>query len=446
MNKEDLFEGFGALDDDLLKRSEHGGKKRKKFSGFLKYGSVAACLVVMLGVGMLFMDNKTSNLDTNSESDDVEENIDNISDKQGNRQEELERYVDVSKLLVSNEGVEEQDLVIGRVEIGEYSALYYKVASVNSDILKESTGSEVEGIKNWLKLSGHEDMQYLISSDKNEYSLWKFGFFQKENYPYSDVLQIIYNIYSAEDIAKIIVAPANMDNTDEGEAIQDEIGTSIVVDEKAIETIYDVLSGLTCYGGDNWDVIGLGDDTPSAMLNQVRSGRYLTIITSQGMEIDTLKYTGISGMFYEYGGIAYNALTMEEKAAVEEILDIGLVDETSNPVTEQNKTQNEINEELKNNEPEASSTTQDIPVDEETYQEARTYSAELMDLQNRISEAMMNNELPFVISSSIYENPDRVYVRVNTTDESLIAKLRAFDTTGKLLEIEYSEHTAIFDM
>jgi len=446
MNKEDLFEGFGALDDDLLKRSEHGGKKRKKFSGFLKYGSIAACLVVMLGVGMLFMDNKTPNLDTNQESDDVEESIDNISDKQGNRQEELERYVDVSMLLVSNEGVEKQALVIGRVEIGEYSALYYKVASVNSDILKASTGSEVEGTKNWLKLSGHEDMQYLISSDNNEYSLWKFESFQKENYPYSDVLQIIYNIYSAEDIAKVIVAPANMDNTDEGEAIQDEIGTSIVVDDKAIETIYDVLSGLTCYGGDNWDVIGLGDDTPSAMLNQVRSGRYLTIITSQGMEIDTLKYTGISGMFYEYGGIAYNALTMEEKAAVEEILDIEMVDETSNPVTEQNKTQNEINEELKNNEPEASSTTQDIPVDEETYQEARTYSAELMDLQNRISEAMMNNELPFVTSSAIYENPDRVYVRVNTTDESLIAKLRAFDTTGKLLEIEYSENTAIFDM
>lgn len=59
MKKEDLFEGFGTLDDDLLKRSEHGVKtmkKGRKFGEFLKYGSIAACLVVALGVGMFFLD------------------------------------------------------------------------------------------------------------------------------------------------------------------------------------------------------------------------------------------------------------------------------------------------------------------------------------------------------------------------------------------------------
>ena len=441
MNKEDLFEGFGALDDDLLKRSEHGGKKikkRKNFSGLLKYGSIAACFVLMLGAGMLFMDNKISDTDTNPEGNVVAESNDNISDKQSNQQEESERYVDVSKLLAFNEGVEEQSLTISRVEIEEYSALYYKVTSVNSDILKESTGSAVEGAENWFKLSGHEDMQYLISSDNNEYSLWKFESFQKESYPYSDVLQIVYDIHSAEDIAEIIAAPATMDNSEKGQAIQEEIGTSIITDDKAIETIYSVLSGLTCYGKNNWDMIGLGEDTPSAMQNQVRAGRYLTMVTSQGIEIDTLKYTGISGRFYEYGGIAYSALTMEEKTAVEKILGIELPYETGDSIPKQN-------EKPENDDSAASSTMQDIPVDEETYQEAREYSAELTDLQNRISQAMMNKELPFVTSSAIYENPDRIHVEVNTTDEDLIAKLRAFDTTGKLLEIEYSEHRATME-
>lgn len=425
MKKEDLFEGFGTLDDDLLKRSEHGGKtmkKGRKFGGFLKYGSIAACLVVALGVGTFFFDNTPKTPDVVPES-----------------------YVNISTLLASNAAGEEQNLEIGLVEMEKYSAHYYKVASVESDILKENTGTELDGTESWHKVSGHKDMQYLISSNNNEYSLWKFASFQQEGYPYSDVLQIIYNIHSVEDITKIIVSPANMDNSDEGQAIQDEIGTSIVTDEKAIEIIYNVLSGLTCYGGDNWEMIGLGDDTPSSMLNQVRAGRYLTIVTSQGIEIDTLKYTGISGMFYEYGGIAYNTLTAEEKTEVEKILNIELTDETSNFATEQSATQNETNEESENNESAASSTTQDVPADEKTYQEVKEYSTELADLQNRISEAMMNKELPFVTSCGIYENPDRVLVRVNTTDEDLIAKLRAFDSTGKLLEIEYSEYTAVLE-
>ena len=458
MNTEDLFESFGALDDDLLKRSEHRGKKlnknaystiglsarrsaqmgikmkkRRKASELLKYGSIAACLVVILGISILFIDNESPNpTPVVPEISIISDNNDDISDEETDLQVKSERYVNVSMLLASNESIETQAHKIALVEIENYSAHYYKVASVESDILQESIGHDVPGTQMWYKVSGHEDMQYLIFNDNNEYSLWKFESFQEESYPYSDVLQIIYNIHSAEDIDKVIVAPANMDNSDKGQAIQEEIGTNVVTDDKAIETIYNVLVGLICYGGNNWDMIGLEEDTPSSMQNQVRAGRFLTMATSQGMEVDTLKYTGISGMFYEYGGIAYSALTMEEKTAVEKILNIELPYETDNSVAEQNK-------QTESNEPEASRAAQDIPVDEETYQEAREYSAELTDLQNRISQAMMNKELPFVTSSAIYENPDRIHVTVNTTDEDLIAKLQAFDTTGKLLEIEYSE-------
>lgn len=308
MKKEDLFEGFGALDDDLLKRSEYDRnviKKRKTLSRIFKWGSAAACLAIALWGGTFFIDHKTPEPDTNPDGDIV-----------------AERYVDVSTLLVSEEGVVEQALAIKQVEIDGDSALYHKVTSVESNILKENTGIEVESTQDWHKLSGHEDMQYLIFNDNNEYSLWKFDCFQKESYPYNDVLQMIYQIDSAEDITEIIVNPANMDNTDEGKAIQNEIGTTIVNDEKEIEALYHVLSGLTCYGSGNWDKIGLGGDSPSAMQKQVRAGRYLTLVTSSGMEIDTLKYTGISGMFYEYGGVAYSALTKEEKSAIEEILGI----------------------------------------------------------------------------------------------------------------------------
>jgi hypothetical protein len=88
----------------------------------------------------------------------------------------------------------------------------------------------------------------------------------------------------------------------------------------------------------------------------------------------------------------------------------------------------------------------DIPVDESTYSEARKYSDELTDLQNRISTAMANGELPFVIESAIYENPDRLHVVVTTDDEDLINKLKSYDTTGELLEIEYRSSNDISDL
>lgn len=38
--------------------------------------------------------------------------------------------------------------------------------------------------------------------------------------------------------------------------------------------------------------------------------------------IDGLKYTGVSGMFYEYSGIAYNRLNDIDKRTIEQIIGI----------------------------------------------------------------------------------------------------------------------------
>lgn len=80
----------------------------------------------------------------------------------------------------------------------------------------------------------------------------------------------------------------------------------------------------------------------------------------------------------------------------------------------------------------------DAPADESTYSEAGNYSDEIVDLQNRISAAMSNHELPFVTGSMILENPDRIHVTVNTQDEELINLLKSFNTSGVIFEIEYS--------
>lgn len=69
MKKEDLYEGFGALNDDVLKRSEKekGTMKKRNMSKILKIGSLAACLIVILGVGVSFIGvNETPEVENNA--------------------------------------------------------------------------------------------------------------------------------------------------------------------------------------------------------------------------------------------------------------------------------------------------------------------------------------------------------------------------------------------
>lgn len=53
MRKEELLEAFGGLDDDLLMRSENGSKK-VLIGRAVKYGTMAACLMVCLGMAYMF--------------------------------------------------------------------------------------------------------------------------------------------------------------------------------------------------------------------------------------------------------------------------------------------------------------------------------------------------------------------------------------------------------
>lgn len=67
------------------------------------------------------------------------------------------------------------------------------------------------------------------------------------------------------------------------------------------------------------------------------------------------------------------------------------------------------------------------------------------ELQNKVSNAMINDELPFVVSSAVYENPYRLHVTVTSNAESDLQKLKAFDKLGAL-EIEYtSENVNILE-
>ena len=69
-----------------------------------------------------------------------------------------------------------------------------------------------------------------------------------------------------------------------------------------------------------------------------------------------------------------------------------------------------------------------------------TYTLQyLTELQSKISEAMVQKELPFVVASSVNEISNRITINVTTDDETLLKKVLSLDTIGGAIEIQVSE-------
>lgn len=67
-----------------------------------------------------------------------------------------------------------------------------------------------------------------------------------------------------------------------------------------------------------------------------------------------------------------------------------------------------------------------------------TYTLDyLTELQSKISNAMINKELPFVVSSAVDEISNKIRVGVITEDETELKKLKALDSMGEAMEIEF---------
>lgn len=438
MKREDISDALGLLDEDmighaLMKRKRKKRRQNRNKVWKIRYAAAASLFLVCVGTAFIWsalQHEPKSGLPQEGYSLQ-EQPIQDVPEP-----EMPERFVEISSLLASNDGnlMVEQTEKFAAVPIGQYSGFYTEVPSAGSSMLSESMGKNIDDAGEWHYVSGHSDMQYLIRNDEQGSSLWKFQCFDSNEYPYNDVLKLVYQIDSADEITEIEVAPARMDNTDEGKKIQEEIGTHIITDRTAIVIIYEVLSGMTCYGHDRWEMIDYGDveaagDMDTSSHEAVRLGRYLSITTNYGNVIDGLKYTAVSDMFYEFSGIAYSPLTKEQAASVCEIIGIrkseGERGQSSDWKTD------DAHQKKEDSEDEAGTilfenTNTDISLEY------------VMELQTKVSNAMMNHEIPFVISSALYENPYRLHVVVTSDAEEDLQKLKDLDTIGGVLEIEYS--------
>ena len=438
MKREDISDALGLVDESMISHALMVRRKKKKMRSKrnniwkMRYIAAAGLCLVCAGVAAIW---SVLRHEPGSGFPQDEYWVQEQPVQEGPEPEMPEQFAPISSLLASNSGdfMAKQTEKYATVPIEQYSGFYTEVPSAGSSVLAENMGKSIDNTGEWHYVSGHSDLQYLIRNDGQESSLWKFQCFDSSEYPYNDVLKLVYQIDSADAITEIEVAPARMDNTDAGKKIQEEVGTRKITDRAAIETIYEVLSGMTCYGSGQWERIDYGNveaagDGQTSSHEAVRLGRYLSITTEYGNVIDGLKYTAVSDMFYEFSGIAYSPLTEEQAAGICEIIGIieyGEEDRQSYDV----KTEDD-RQEIENSDDGAGTallenTNTDVSLEYVT------------ELQTKVSSAMMNHEMPFVISSSVYENPYRLHVVVTSNAEEDLQRLRDLDTIGGVMEIEY---------
>lgn len=338
MKRENISDALDKLDEDMI---QHTMAVRKDSKGnnknWQKWMMAAACLCALcmtvvaipflfpheadeFGIGEPGKDGQ--------ETDETALQNEMLARKQMSDETE-ETFISIASLFASAESstdtiqdaIQEMAMQVCLVPIGQYIGIYEKAAPVDSAVLEGSIGAPVPDTTDCYYVSGHTDLQYLIQKHEEEYSLWKFLYFNSEEYPYKDVLELVYDVKTADDITEIIVMPARMDNTTEGQRIQEMIGTSSVTGRSEIEEVYQILASMTCYGSGHWEMIDYGAadapaDTDDIPHKAVWLGRYLSVVTDYGNEIDELKYTAVSDMFYEFSGVAYNRLTEEQAESI----------------------------------------------------------------------------------------------------------------------------------
>lgn len=297
MKKEDFFEVLGELDHDIVKRAETPVKKLN----WKVWGTMAACLCFALIGGILFNTFRPITFNT----------------------------------MIANHNTD-TTVQYTNIDIGDQIACYHEVF-LDSVKLEKYVGEQYatteDGI--WYTPAETTNLKYLINQESSgSYSLWVFSDFVisgEASYTYGDVLKIIYGVNSADDIISITAAPSNSNNTDLGNAIQKEIGTNEYTDRERIETFYNIVANVVCYGANS---TSKDDDTRFTYSfstdheDKLTSGestygtRFIQVVLADGTMIDSWKYNALSGCFFEYGGIFTEPLSDEDVYKLNDIFGI----------------------------------------------------------------------------------------------------------------------------
>ncbi len=434
MKKEDLFDTLGEIDNQYIKEAHRKNKRKNNFT-WAKWGAMAVCFAILvLCIPMaryLFRENANN---TPKVENAEEANSHSYVDLAASKEEKTDRKeaVDDSKpesvVLVINKVDEMLTVALDiDVKITSSGELSYDAWQMILDEFQKNIGvsydaftasmSEQWGMDNFYFVSVPGEKKWTEESDSEtevEYHLHDYVFTYKtenggeatialctyeeplrdyfikgDNPKKSEINGAYITIYEYENIYMTQFSIGNVNYDIELNNVSlDELETLLT----SIITVTDSSKHAQSGSAPNTDI----DDVPADSKEE-----YNEAVNSSDLPKDTSVFFG--GSYTDANGKFVIVLTEDTPA---------------------NRTA--ICKELGRSE---SNTT---------FVKGTYTLAYLTELQTKITNAMINKEIPFVVTSGVYETTNNIIISVTTNDEAELAKVYALDTIGGAIKVEFS--------
>ena len=267
MNRKDLYHGFNEVDDDILERSETASQRKKK-PVWLKWGAIAACLCLVVGITIPVLNHRGGPGSKDPIHDDVAPFFYNGCYYETVDDPEILAIYGLPKKITP-------DLAGDHVA---YIDVNYDEGFASFEATPLQTDNEI-----YVYAPAPSDAVYVYREGET-YMVAIFCNFEmfdsgNTNYELTELYRV-YNIKAAEDIASI----------SEVDWHRNKVIGATVTDRKEISDFYDVTASLWSYGNDDFQKLMFGgyrdeETQQKAHIAFADDSRVLRVETTSGLRL-----------------------------------------------------------------------------------------------------------------------------------------------------------------
>lgn len=314
MNSERLLHLIGDVNEDYVEEAVpgEGGPRRRTW---IKWAAAAACAALAAALALVLWPRPLPPVRETTPVDQM-----------------------LSELGSAAQGTGADVLITRTVPVGRRAAIYQKAEERRDAEEWDALLSGCLG-EPYLKRDGNilfkqkdtDNLKYLIEKGENGHlTLWYFSHFWRgartaaedttdfSPYTYGEMLRTIYGAENEKSVVSLTVMPARNDNTPEGRARQEAIGTRTLTGEEDLRRFFGILAETVCLGQTYDTPFSVGYTTAEAEWYK----RTLSLKLRDGTTVNNLCYNGLQGYFYYYGNVFSEQLSEEERVTLNGLLDV----------------------------------------------------------------------------------------------------------------------------